>query len=179
MSRKRLLIALAYLCALPALLGAGLMVTNHNTRTVSVPAYAADDQVGGLQSLNAITDMDDNTAVLQSVAVLDQGKQSAALTIFFFQDRPSVASVDNGPLQLTDSEMQKCIGTVQVAAADYQTVTGSSIATVRNIGLHLLTSEIVSSSNMRSYKLYALVKTTGTPTYVSTTDLVFKYSFEQ
>jgi hypothetical protein len=139
------------------------------------PAYTANDQVGGIQTLTGACARTNKPAMLRSLTVTDQGKQSAALTIFFFNDLPTVASVDNGALTIVDSEMDaKCIGTVQVAAADYQSVAGSSVATEKAIGLSLKAEDATGTGN-----LYAVVMTTGTPTYASVSDLRFRYTLEQ
>lgn len=141
------------------------------TPTVSTsPAYEASDQVGGIQTLeNAMRS--GGTAILQGVTVVDAGKQNAALTIFFFKSLPTVASVDNGATTITDAELKKSVGHITVAADDYEDVAGGSVASVKNVNLPL-------ASGAQGH-LYAVVMTTGTPTYASTTDLVFTYSFEQ
>jgi hypothetical protein len=150
------------------------------TPTISTSAYQAEDQVGGIQTLAAVAgDTDDNTVSLQTLTITDAGKQSAALVVYFFDDLPTVASVDNGAITITDAEMaDKCLGHVVVAAADYGAIAANSVACVKNIGLRLRSNNISAATNSRSGNLYAVVKTTGTPTYVSTTDLVFKYSFD-
>lgn len=146
------------------------------TPTVSTsPAYTAEDQVGGIQTLTRACLSKNRGATLVSVAVHDAGKQSAALVVFFFDELPTVASVDNGTITITDAEMaDKCIGTVTVPAANYTNVAGSSIATLpaSSCGLYLKSKDINGA-------LYVVVKTTGTPTYASTTDLTFRYSFVQ
>lgn len=152
------------------------------TPTVSTsPAYTAEDQVGGIQTLTGACRAAGSGATLVSVVVHDSGKQSAALSIFFFDELPTVASVDNGAITITDAEMaDKCIGVVSLAAASYVNVAGSSIVTgpASSTGLYMK-SKTKGQSGAQAGNLYAVVKTTGTPTYASTTDLIFKYSFIQ
>lgn len=138
-------------------------------------AYTAQDQVGGIQTLTAACLGKKRSAAVSSVVVVDKSSQSAALTIFFFDELPTVASVDNGGISITDAEMaDKCIGWLAVPAANYTAVTGNTTASVNAAasGLYLV-------SNETSGNIYAVVKTTGTPTYTSTTDLVFKYVLVQ
>jgi hypothetical protein len=146
------------------------------TPTVSASsAYTAEDQVGGIQTLDAACQSQGSGATLVSLVVTDKGKQNAALSVFFFDELPTVASVDNGAITITDAEMaDKCIGVVSLAAASYVEVAGNSVVTApaSSTGLYL-------KSRDANGKLYAVVKTTGTPTYASTSDLVFKYSFIQ
>ena len=150
--------------------------------TVSTsPAYTAEDQVGGIQTLTNACRSKGAGATLISLTVHDAGKQSAALTVFFFDELPTVASVDNGAITITDAEMaDKCIGTISLTAANYVNVAGSSIVTApaSSTGLYMK-SKTDKVSGAASGNLYAVVKTTGTPTYASTTDLTFRYSFIQ
>lgn len=146
------------------------------TPTVSTsPAYTAEDQVGGIQTLGNACRQQGGGATLISVAVHDKAKQSAALVLFFFDELPTVASSDNAAVDVTDAEMAgKCLGSVTVAATNYVNVSGSSMATVNspNTALYM-------KSQDADGKLYVVVKTTGTPTYASTSDLTFRYSFIQ
>ncbi len=140
-----------------------------NTPTVSTsPAYTANDQVGGIQTLT-IPGISLG-AQLVSFNVLDLAGQNAALSIFFFKSLPTVASSDNAALNISDANMALCIGHAVVAAGDYQTTSANSIASVKLSGpLFVKTST--------EDTIYAVVKTTGTPTYAGTTDLTFTYNF--
>lgn len=156
------------------------------TPTVSVaPAYTAQDQVGGIQTLAVLDTLskvrdaacqDENSiSYLASIVVHDKNSQNADLVIFFFNALPTVASVDNGAITISDAEMAtKCIGAVSVPASSYHTVASSSIATVLAPSCLLAVKSTVDDG-----PIYAVVKTLSTPTYTSTSDLTFKYSFSQ
>ena len=149
------------------------------TPTISTSAYTANDTVGGLQTLTGVASDADGGCVLRSLTITDKAAQSAALTLFFYSDDPTLAA-DNAAYSESDADnAAKCIGHVTIAAGDYQTSALNSTACVKNIGLVLKCQETGSNAEPRSGKIYVGVKTTGTPTYASTTDLVFKYSFEQ
>jgi hypothetical protein len=131
--------------------------------------------VGGIQTLTGACLNQGGGATLASLVITDKGKQSAALTVFFFDELPTVVSVDNGTIDISDAEMaDKCLGSVSLAAASYVNVSANSVVTgpASSTGLYM-------KSRDTDGKLYAVVKTTGTPTYASTSDLTFKYSFIQ
>jgi hypothetical protein len=145
------------------------------TPTITAGAYSAEDQVGGIQTLSGATLGEDCGATVISVVVTDKAKQSAALSMFFFDELPTVASADNDAINISDAEMaDKCIGVISVAAASYVNVADNSVVTApaSSTGLYV-------KSRDADGKIYVVVKTTGTPTYASTGDLVFKYSFLQ
>jgi len=133
-------------------------------------AYQANDQVGGIQTLANATQIN-RAALLTSISVLDKAKQKKALTLFFFDRLPTVASADNDALSIIDAEMLKCRGHVVIAETDYQDVAASSVACVKNLQL------VLESGSLGS--LYVVVMTTGAPTYAAVGDLVFTYAFEQ
>jgi hypothetical protein len=141
-----------------------------NTPTVSTsPAYTANDQVGGIQTLT-VPNSSLGSCALVSFNVLDLAGQSAALSLFFFNSLPTVASSDNAALNISDANMALCIGHVVVAAGDYQSTSANSIASVKLSGPLYMKSATADT-------LYVVVKTTGTPTYAGTTDLTFTYNF--
>lgn len=153
------------------------------TPTISTSAYTALDQVGGIQTLAVLnaqskaTDaacQDMTVSYLMGLKIIDKASQNAPFTIYFFNQLPTVASVDNAALSIVDAQSPKCIGFVKVTAANYAGPAEWSIA------------DVPFSDVMKSLKsatddgpLYAVVQTTGTPTYASTSDLTFKYYFSQ
>ncbi len=155
------------------------------TPVVSVsPAYTAEDQVGGVNLLTDMVAADGGTCLLQSVVVTDSAKQKAALTLYFFDDVPTITSVDNGAFDLLDAQLAlTCIGHVLIPAANYQDSSSNSEATVTDVGLVLKsnaghnTASPPAGSNKRS--LWCVVKTTGTPTYAAVSDLTIKLGIEQ
>lgn len=134
-------------------------------------AYSAHDQVGGIQTIASAVRTGVGTCVLESLVIIDKGAQSAALNVFFFNASPTLVGADNTAFDLLDANMDGCIGVAVVAAGDYTTTASSSVATVKDIQLQLAPASGTS--------LYAVAKTTGTPTYTSTSDLIFKYGFKQ
>ena len=151
--------------------------------TISTSAYTVNDQVGGIQTIAYLspslkpTDapcQDKTVSYLMGLKIIDKAAQNAPLIIYFFKTLPTVASSDNAALSIVDAEATKCIGWVQVSASHYKGPAEWSIA------------EVPFADVMKALKsdtddgpLYAVVQTTGTPTYGSTSDLEFKYYFSQ
>jgi len=136
-------------------------------------AYSSGQQVGGL---NRIPDAlsDGGYGILQSAFLVDKAKQKVAMTVWLFQDAPTLASADADSFDLTDAQAAaNLIGTFKFAASDYQDSSSNSLATVVNLGLMLhnaSTTNLPSGASKRD--IWAVLMTTGTPTYVSTSDLV-------
>lgn len=156
----------------------------------SSPAYTSGDQLGGIQTVainSSLLRMDSNsnvqtggrvsmgTATLTEVTILDQALQSAAMDIWFFAASPTVTSVDNGAFALTDANLIAAtnglpitLGYVSVGAA-YSAAAASSISTTCNLNFTV--------GSTTASPIYAIAVVRGTPTYASTTDLVFEYKF--
>lgn len=139
------------------------------TPTISTSAYTANDQVGGLITLT-LSGNGAQDVTLQSLNILDKNAGVLApLEIIFFNQNPVATSVDNGAFSIPDSGLAYCMGVVSVAAADYKAFALNSVATVRNIGLKMRSDA--------DGKIYVHVRTTGTPTYTSTSDLTLTFDF--
>lgn len=157
------------------------------TPTISTSAYTAGDQVGGVMTLTNVVRNDPNTSVsgdrgtpttsgaglgtatLTEITVLDKAGQNAAFEVWFFKSSPTITSVDNGAFNLTDANsFAACIGHVNVGAT-YSTSSSNSVSTTSN-----LNKSIFAASGST---IYAVAKTTGTPTYGSTSDLKFIFNF--
>ena len=134
------------------------------TPTVTAGAYHANDVLGGIQTLTNALRVSAGTAVLQSVTVRDLAAQNVVLQIFFFNANPATGTyTDNGAFDLDDTDSGLCIGKVTISASDYISLVDNSVATITNCGLPLKATTGTS--------LYAIIRTTGTPTYASTSDL--------
>lgn len=138
-------------------------------------AYASGDQVGtvfkipgALRQIRA--DNKGNTAVLQSVTVIDRDDDGGALNLVLFASQPAITSIDNAALAMADDEAMKSLGWVAIAAADYIDIGNNKVACVKNIGL-----PVKADGN----DLYGVLVTTGTPNYALPNDLVLKLGFLQ
>lgn len=147
--------------------------------STSDPAYADLDQIGTAFEIPEIAIHKGQPVCLESITVLDKAKQSSALVLFFFSKLPTVASSDNAALDITDAEMEsKCIGKVDIAAADYKAIANSSVATKSNIQLMLKPGD-EKSGVITGQSIYAILMSNGTPDYAAGTDLILKMGFKQ
>lgn len=139
------------------------------TPTLDTNAYADGDQVSTLQTVDGLfTPRGEGELVL--VTVLDKANQKVALDLFFFDASVTLAS-DNDAFTVSDSDMESCIGVVNIAAADYDSVgSASGFATVappRGIML----------SRAAGGRLRFAIVSRGAPTY-AVSSLVFNFTSE-
>jgi len=113
--------------------------------------------------------MEQGLCVLQTVAVFDKSAQSPALTVFLFNASPTLTSTNGQAISIADAEMAKCVGHFTVASGNWETVAAGSMACVKPV-LYLHSATVGGT-------LYAVAKVTGTPTFTSTSDLIFQYTF--
>lgn len=146
------------------------------TPTLSTGAYTTLDQLGTLHTLtDAVLDRK-STCVLEDLMIVDKAAQGAELDIFFFDDVPTIAA-DADAFAVSDADMaDMCIGHLRIQTTDYRTITTSTVANLKNIGL-TLQSKSVLGANYK--KIFAAVRVTGTPTYGAVDALVFKYKLRQ
>ena len=147
------------------------------TPTISTSAYTTGDQIGGIMTLTDVVRQDKQlsvgTSTLASVTILDKGLQSAAIDVWFFNQSPTVTSVDNGNFSMSDANLVlQCIGFVSLGTA-YSASALNSVSTNANLNIPVQ----VDSTATAPTNVYAIAVVRGTPTYVSTTDLVFQFCF--
>jgi hypothetical protein len=145
-----------------------------NTPTISTsPAYTSGDVLGGLQTLTDAARESGGSGIVQSITVLDKTQaQRAAMDILFFDQSVTVAS-DNNAVAMSDGDMANCIGVVSIGPYN-QAWPGTPLnshSTLINVGLPFICNGTAN--------LYAVAVVRATPTYVSTTDLIFSYSILQ
>lgn len=142
------------------------------TPVIDTGIYAAGDAVGGKQTLTNAARVSGNQTVLDTIVIRDLGNQKPNLTILLFDSDPTAATITNNAAFAFSTDITKLIGKINVVTADWETVDSKAICTLRNLGLRLKPSG--------SADLYAaVVLTSGTPTFASASDLVYKYGFKQ
>jgi hypothetical protein len=147
------------------------------TPAITTVQYSSGDQVGGIMTITDAAFDADKVVKLVSITMLDREQQDANFALFFFDDLPTVVSVDNGAFDITDAEiMAKCVGAVAIASADY--VDCDEVAVVQKTPNLLMKSVHADTQGKKSGNLYCLVSTTSTPTYTSTSSLKFVFGFE-
>lgn len=153
------------------------------TPTISTsPAYTSGDQIGGVMTLTDVVRQDSNTSVgtacLAEVTILDGDKQDAAIDIWFFKVTPTVTSVDNGAFAMTRANQQlQCIGSVTLGASGSSGAYSDAAAVSVSDNANLNKIMQVASTAPSPTNIYAIAIVRGTPTYTTTTSLVFQFSF--
>ena len=136
------------------------------TPTISTVAYTAGDTLGGLLSISNAYDGIGAAAVLQSIVVFDKANQNAPIDFIFFNASGTVPA-NNNPFTWNTADFVKVLGRVRVASTDYLTLNSRSFASVYPIGLTL--------QGNATQALYVVAIVQGTPTYTSTSDLIFSF----
>jgi hypothetical protein len=146
------------------------------TPTLDTNIYASGDRVGSVMTFSSAMDDSSGTGTVVSVVILDKAAQGSALSLLLFNDLPTVASADNAALDISDTEMEKCVGVIPIASGDYVTATSGSVATVRSV--NLLLNSAKSANNLTGTNLYGVLKSGGTPTYAASS-LIVKVCIKQ
>ena len=136
------------------------------TPLINTVAYSVGDTIGGLMTISNAYDGIGAAAVLQSITVFDKANQSAAIDFLFFNASGTVPS-NNNAFTWNSADYVKFLGRARVAAADYITLNGRAIASVYPIGLVL--------QGNATHALYVVAVAQGTPTYATTSDLIFSF----
>lgn len=153
-----------------------LHVVQQQTPTISNGvAYTAGDCVGGLQTITNFGRFTGAGGMLQSVILLDKTQaQRAAIDLVFF-DRTVTVAGDNNPFACSDADMAFCLGIVAIATGDYNTAWAGT--PLNSVATKLLATPLPLVVNGTS--LFCQAVTRGTPTYTSTSDLIFTYTWVQ
>lgn len=141
-------------------------------------AYAPGNQIGGIMTLTDVVRQDPNVgygqAELHSVTILDGGLQSAAIDIWFFNQSPTVTSTDKTAFSMSDAnQAAQCVGAISIGTSYSASALNSTSTDGGNIGKNFQ----VAGTSATPTNLYAIAIVRGTPTYTSTTDLKFLFSF--
>ncbi len=104
------------------------VILNTAIPTTSTP-YTAGDCIGGL--ILELPGSRINSGRINDVKIVDTLNQKSAVTIFLFNDNPSLSTTtDNAPFVLHASDAPKVVGVIGIAAADYVTVDTKGFADV-------------------------------------------------
>ena len=146
------------------------------TPAIQTGAYEANDVVGGILTVPCFAKT--KTGVLKNINVKDLANQKATTLAFLLFDKLPVGTyTDGAAFAWTAADKDKCIGIVNVAAADYTSVDGVAIASkecaiaVRN------SDDDAKQDDANKRCIYVIVVTTGTPTYGNAAALQLQFGF--
>ena len=123
-------------------------------------AYSAGNSVGGLITLPAAF-LSTNSGILQSVRLTSKSAQTAEFDVTFFSAQPATVFTDNAAPSIAAADVALVQPPIKLTGASTGLGTGTTYG-LDNIGRPV--NEIGSSA-------YALITTTGTPTFASTSDV--------
>jgi hypothetical protein len=144
--------------------------------TTSDPAYSSGDQIATVLEIeNAF--VDGVGLKLESVSLIDKGDQKAPIDILFFDDEPIVSSADNSPVDISSTQLEKCIGILSLQSSDYKTIKASTnaIATKSNINLILKNKRALPNG---ASTLWVLLISRGSPDWTAGENLILKLGME-
>lgn len=127
------------------------------TPTIAASAFSANDIVGGKLTLLKAVPVSEGRAFLDSLVLLDAAKEEVDLDIYIFGEDLAGTYADNSAEAITLADLLKCVGIIEVKAADYKTLANASLISFGNMGIRLKAGT--------GTNLYALIVTLGTPTY--------------
>lgn len=130
------------------------------TLSADTSIFANGDVIADTQIVSNACFDKARAANLDSLVLIDEDDQGAALDLYFFDANVSMGT-ENGAPNVTDASMRSLLGIVPVATSDYKDVGGSKVANLRNLGLMLKPA----TDALDVY--VAAVNGAGTPTYTA------------
>ena len=137
------------------------------TPTITAGAYAAGDQVGGINTLTSVVRANGGSGAIVNAVVIDKGVQAAELELWLFRISPTLAGSDNNAFDIADGPLVAATPAGVIRFATYYSATSSSVALADTGTLPLGFTCAAADAN-----LYGVFVTRSAPTYASTSDLV-------
>ncbi len=141
------------------------------TPTITAGAYAANDIIGGIQTLTDAAREMNGSVTLDTLIIQDLSLQDADITLWFLNQNPAGIYTDNVPLGFVDADLGLVVGVRRILSSDYDDAANNSVATLGNVGLSMTA---VGTAN-----LYVIAQIKVGDTYGTTSDLTFLYHFSQ
>lgn len=129
------------------------------TLTLDTSAYGAGDVLADTQAVTNAVRVNGGRAILQSLVVIDEDDQGAAMDVYLLDANNSLGTENAAP-SVSDANARAILGVVSIAAADYKDLGGVKVANIKAIGLAL-------ESTGATRDLYLAVVTQGTPTHTA------------
>jgi hypothetical protein len=131
------------------------------TLSTDTSAYASGDLIADTQQIDAFFRVADGTGVINSINIIDEDAQGVALYIIFMSTSTSLGTENSAP-NISDANLTAGFqGIVAVATTDYVTISGTKVATIKNIGLP------VKAASGTDDLYIAVLNATGTPTFTA------------
>jgi hypothetical protein len=140
------------------------------TPTITAGAYTAAYVIGGPMSfaLPSISDgKETREGFIYRLIITDAANIKAAMRIWLYKTTITTIADNSAFSVLSDADNAKCIGWIDVATTDYITAGANAVAP----------ADVKKGIQTVGSNLTAVAVVTATPTYTSTTDLVFKIEY--
>jgi hypothetical protein len=127
------------------------------TPTLDTAAYSTGNLLADTQQMDAFFRVTNGTGTIQSISIIDEEAQNVKFYIVFMKTSTSLGTENSDP-NISDANLSAgYLGHVTVETTDWLTISGCSVACIKNIGLPV---EAVSGTD----DLYfAIVNATGAP----------------
>jgi hypothetical protein len=136
------------------------------TPAISAAAYSAGQTIGGVMAFAGMASTGADGGILQSITATDGDGQGAAVDLYFFSATLANPPGNKATWAISDADRATFLGHVSIAAGDWKTDNGKSLACVRSVGLLYKLAAGLST-------LYVQAVNRGTPTYTGTGKLTF------
>lgn len=132
------------------------------TITTTAPAYSANDVVGGVLAI-PVGQGSPGIGEIRSLSLSDNLNQSAAFSLLFFKSLPAGTYADNGAFAWGAGDINLYMGAIGILATDYTVFNSKGVVCVpTQVGVSWQVPP-----NGDKAVLYAVLVTTGTPTYAA------------
>lgn len=143
------------------------------TLTVDATAVASGEVVAATQALAGVFRVNDGTALLSDLVLVDEADLKQPLRIVFMDANVSMGTVNNAPA-ITDGDAANILGYIDIATADYVDLGGVSIAHIKQQPVLLK-----AVSGATSVYVAAVNVGAGAVTYGSATALKLRLGLQQ
>ena len=126
------------------------------TPAIAAAPFSANDVVGGKLTLSGAVRVAGGKGKITGLKLVDASQQNAGLLIFIFGADLAGAYLDNAAEAVTAADWLKWIGTIKILPTDYEEMANASLV---DLGFEMDVKAVAGTT------LYALIVTTGTPTY--------------
>lgn len=153
------------------------------TPTIDTNIYASGDCLGGLMSITGASSVSGGGGLLTGVTVVDKTQaQRAAMDLIFFSQSVTVAG-NNAAFATSDADMLYAVGALSLGSWSY--LAAFPATTLNNLAVWPSPASAATSVQTGGIP-YVCAATTlfcqaivrGTPTYTSSSDLVFSFTFQ-
>ena len=130
------------------------------TMSADTSIFAAGDVIADTQQLAASIRTKNFGAILDTLVLVDEDDQGAAMTVIFFGANVSLGTENAAP-SITDANARSYLGKVVVGTADWVDLGGVRVASFHNLG-------IVLKPETDTQNIYvAVLNGAGTPTFTA------------